>query len=107
MDLQKFNCVQNFGLVVKVLYDDPDIQEVDRIGIYANSLMTPVYANGVSDEAYWQMAENIMRVLALFYSWGSGWTFENVLKVDVKFARFRPIHASSYFALPSKIANCS
>ena len=107
MDLQKFNCVQNFGVVVKVLYDDPDIQEADRIGIYANSLMTPVYANGVSDEAYWQIAEKIMSVLATFNSWGSGWTFENVLIVDVKFARFRPIHGSSYIALPSKIANCS
>ena len=52
------------------------------------------------------MLEKMMSVLASFSSLGSGWTLENVLKVDVKFARFRLIHGSSYIALPSKIANC-
>ncbi|XP_075250893.1 uncharacterized protein LOC142343091 [Convolutriloba macropyga] len=68
--------------------------------------MTPVYANGLSDEAYWQMVEKMMSVLTTFNSLRSGWTLEKVLKVDVKFARFRPILGSSYIALPSKIANC-
>ena len=92
--------------LIKVLYDEPDIPEDDRIEIYANSLMTPVNANGLSDEEYWQMVEKMMSVLATFNSLGSGWTLEKVLKVDFKFARFRPIHGSSYIALPSKIANC-
>ena len=92
--------------LIKVLYDEPDIPEDDRIEIYANSLMTPVYANGLSDEAYWQMVEKMMSVLATFNPLGCGWTLEKVLKVDVKFARYRPIHGSSYIALPSKIANC-
>ena len=30
--------------LIKVLHDEPDIPEDDRIEIYANSLMTPVYA---------------------------------------------------------------
>ena len=68
--------------------------------------MTPVYANGLSDEAYWQMVEKMMSVLATFNSLGSAWTFEKALKVDINFAQFRPIHGSSLFALPSKIANC-
>ena len=92
--------------LVKVMYDEPDMPEDDRIEIYANSLMTPVYANGLSDEAYWQMVENMMSVLTTFNSLGSGWTLEKVLKVDVKFASFRPILGSSYIAFPSKIANC-
>ena len=52
------------------------------------------------------MLEKMMSVLASFNSLGSGWTLEKVLKVDVKFARFRPIHSSSYIALPSKNSNC-
>ena len=91
---------------IKVLYDEPDIPEDDRIEIYANSLMTPVYTNGLSDKAFWQMVEKKMSVLATFSYLGSGWTIEKVLKVNFKFARFRPIHGSSYIALPSKIANC-
>ena len=92
--------------IIKVLYDDPDITEYDRIETYANSLMTPVYANGLSDEAYWQMLEKMMSVLATFNSLRSGWTLEKTLKFDVKFARFRPINCSSFIALLSKIANC-
>ena len=47
-----------------------------------------------------------MSVLTTFASMGSGWVLEKVLKVGVKFARFRPIRGSSYVALPTKIANC-
>ena len=68
--------------------------------------MTPAYANGLSDEAFWQLVEKTMSVLATFNSLGSGWILEKNLKVDVKFARFRPVHGSSYIALPSKTANC-
>ena len=92
--------------LIKVLYDEPDIPEDDCIEKYANSLMTSVYANGISDEAYWQMVEKMMNVLATFNSLGSVWTLENVLQVDVKLARFRQFPVSSYIALPSKTSNC-
>ena len=38
--------------LIKVLYDEPNIPEDDCVEIYANSLMTPDNANGLSDEAY-------------------------------------------------------
>ena len=87
-------------------YDQPDNAEGERIEIYANSLMTPVYANGLKIAAYWGMVEKMMSVLTTFASMGSGWVLEKVLKVDVKFARFRRIRGSSYIALPTKTANC-
>ena len=31
---------------------------------------------------------------------------QKIIKLDVKFARFRPIRGSSYLALPHKLANC-
>ena len=37
---------------------------------------------------------------------GNGWLLEKVLKVDVKFARFRPFRGLSYIALQIKIAKC-
>ena len=91
----------------RVLYYETDIPEDDRIEMYANSLITPVYTNGVLHEVYWQMVEKTMSVLATIIWLESGWKFEEDLKINVKFARFRPIHGSSYTALQSKIFNCS
>ena len=92
--------------LIKYHNDQSDNVEDERIEIYANSLMTPFYANGVTIAAYWGMEEKVMSLLTTFASTGSGWVLEKVLKVDVNFARFRPIRGSSYIALPTKIANC-
>ena len=80
--------------LIKYHSDQPDNAEGERIDIYANSLMTSVYANGLTS------------VLTTFALMGSGWVLEKVLKVDRKFALFRPVWGSSNIALPKKIANC-
>ena len=72
--------------------------------------MTPVLNDGMSDETYWTMVDEMLTVLATFASSGSGWIFirkwlEKVIKLDVKFARYRPVNGSSYLTLPVKIAN--
>ena len=92
--------------LIKYHNNQPDNAEDERIEIYANSFLTPVYAIGLTIAAYWGMVEKMMSLLTTFASMGSGWVLEEVLKVDDKFARFRPIHGSSYIALPNKIANC-
>ena len=46
-----------------------------------------------------------MAVLSMFASSGSGWVVEKIIKIDIKFARYRPI-CSSYLALPHMLANC-
>ena len=81
-------------------------QEDELIEIYANSLMTPVYSQGLSSETFWTMVERMMIVLTTFASNGSGWVLEKVIKIIVNFARYRPITGSSYIALPSKLQNC-
>ena len=81
-------------------------QEDELIEIYANSLMTPVYSQGLSSETFWTMVEKMMIVLTTFASNGSGWVLEKVIKIIVNFARYRPITGSSYIALPSKLQNC-
>ena len=68
--------------------------------------MTPIYVESLTDELYWSMVEKMMAVLSTFASSGSGWVVEKIIKLDVKFARYRPIRGSSYLALPHKLANC-
>ena len=92
--------------LLKYHNDQPDNAEGERIEIYASSLMTPVYANGLTIAAYWGMVETMMSLLTTFASMGSWRVLENMLKVDVKFARFIPIRGSSYIALPTKIVIC-
>ena len=92
--------------LIKNHNDQPDTAEDERIEIYANSLMTRLYANSLTIAADWGMVKKMMSVMTTFESMGSGWVLEKVLIVDVKFARFRPIRGSSNIALPTKIVNC-
>ena len=92
--------------LIKYHNDHPDNAGDERFEIYANSLMTPVYANGLTFAAYWGMVEEVMSVLTTFASMGSVWVLEKVPKVGAKFSRFRPIRGLSYIALLTKITNC-
>ena len=65
-----------------------------------------IYVEGLTNELYWSMAEKMMAVLSTFASSGSGWVVEKIIKLDIKFARYRPIRGSSYLALPHMLANC-
>ena len=92
--------------LIKYQNDESDNAEDERIEINANSLMNPVYSNGLTIAAYWGMVKKMMSVSKKFASMGSGWVLEKAPLVDVKFARFRPIRSSSYIAFPTKITNC-
>ena len=102
---------QKVQFAVKVrllkLHQDGNATETEeRIEIYADSLMTPIYVEGLTNELYWSMVEKMMAVLSTFASSGSVWVVEKILKLDIKFARYRPIRGSSYLALPHELANC-
>ena len=49
--------------LIKYNNDQSDNAEDERIEIYANSTMTPVYANGLTIAAYWGMVGKMMSVL--------------------------------------------
>ena len=57
-------------------------QEDELIKIYANSLMTPVYSQGLCSETFWTMVEKMMIVLTTFASNGSGWVIMLVVGSD-------------------------
>ena len=92
--------------LLKLHQDENSTETEERIEIYANSLMTPIYVEGLTDELYWSMVEKMMADLSTFASSGSGCVVEKIIKLDIKFARYRPIRSSSHLALPHKLANC-
>ena len=79
-------------------FREPD-EDDERLTIFANSLMTPVYAEGLSNADFSSMVEKMLAVLFTFASSGSGWLLEKVLRVNIKFAKYRPASGSSYVDL--------
>ena len=92
--------------LLKLNQDENSTEAEERVEIYANSLMTPIYVEGLTDELYWSMVEKMMAVLSTFASSGSDWVIEKIINFDLKFARYRPICGSSYLALTHTLANC-
>ena len=77
--------------------------EEKKIEFWKNSQMKLLYpGNGLPVDQYWAAVQKILNSVSAFTSQGSGWRFEKLLKIELKFARFVPIRAGSYFALPSK-----
>ena len=81
-------------------------QEDQHIEIYAKSVMTPVYSQGLSSKTFRSMIEKMTKLLMTFAFNGSGWVLEKVIKIIGNFARYRAITGSPYIALPSKLQNC-
>ena len=52
------------------------------------------------------MVEKILAVLFTFASSGSGCLLEKVLRVNIKFAKYRPASGSSYIDLPPPLQKC-
>ena len=63
--------VQLFAKLQLIKYHNgqPDNSKDERIEIYANSIMIPVYANGLTIAAYWGMVEKTMSVLRHLFRW--------------------------------------
>ena len=76
-----------------------------RIEIYANSLMTSIYVEGLSDDLYWSMVEKMVAFFSTFALSGSGWVVEKIIRPDIKFARFWKFAA--HLILPSTVADNS
>ena len=67
--------------LLKLHQDENSTETEERIEIYANSLMSPIYVESLTDELYWSMVEKMMAVLSTFASSGSGWVVEKIIKL--------------------------
>ena len=100
---QKFQFSAEFELLKD--FRGPE-EEEERIKIYANSLQTPVYAEGLSNADFSSTVEKMLAVLFTFDSSGSGWMVERVIRINVNFSKYRPATGSSFIALPTKLQTC-
>ena len=78
--------------------------EDERSEISANSMMTPLYANGLSDEYFLEMLKKMEAVFQIFSAHGSGWVSQRVNELYVKIGKLLPIRGSSFIPFPAKIA---
>ena len=101
---QKVQFSADFQLLTH--FREPD-EDDERITIFASSLMTPVYAEGLSNADFSSMVEKMLAVLFTFASSGSGCLLEKVLRVKIKFAKYRPASGSSYIDLSPHLQKCN
>ena len=81
---------------------DQSVQEPEdeRVEIFANSMMTPLYANGLSDELFLEMQGKMEAVFQNFSA-----HLQRVNELYIKIGKVLPIRGSSFIPLPAKIAN--
>ena len=70
--------------------------EDELVEIFANSMMTPLYANGLSDELFLEMLEKMEAVFQNFSAHGSGWVLRRVNELYIKIGKMLPIRGSSF-----------
>ena len=62
--------------LLKLHQDENATETEERIEIYANSLIAPIYVDGLTNELYWSMVEKLMAVWSTFASSGIDWVVE-------------------------------
>ncbi len=100
---QKVQFIAHIDLMKPAPLDESEEKETT---VYANSEMTTVYSDGLTDDQFFDMVEKMLSVLFIFASGGSGWVVSQINHVDVKMAQFQPIQGSSYIELPPNIKKC-
>ena len=79
-----------------------------KISIHVASKMERVDFGGLADKTFHTMVEQMLLALNNFASHGSGWTLDQTVAIEFRLAEAKPIRASSYLALPGKLARtCS
>ena len=68
-------------------------------------MMTPLYANGFSDELFLEMLGKMEAMFQNFSAHGSGWVMQCANVFYIKIGKVLPIRGSSIIPLPAKIAN--
>ena len=61
---------------------------------------------GLSKSFFTGTVEQMLLSLNNFASHGSGWAVDSIDNVELRFAKTKPIAASSYLALPAELARC-
>ena len=90
-------------ICVTIRLEKPTREEDEKTEIHLNTEMTPVFAEGLSRQGYFEMIDRLLAILFSFTAHGSGWVLDKKIQVEVKMASLTPARGSSYLALPSEL----
>ena len=91
-----------FAARIQMVKDSEEEGEVNT-EFFVNTRMVLIYpGEEMTDDEFWENVEKMLNTISTFTSEGSGWRFSRLLAFELKFARFSPIRAGSYIALPPK-----
>ena len=97
---------QKVQLTAELKLLKPRVDDEDKhITIFAKTDMKTVYYDGLSEEEFFTMAQQMICALNCFASNGSGWVLQKNINLELKVVKFNPIRGSSYLALPSELVN--
>ena len=99
--LAKLTLIKQATVVSDQSVQQPEDESVE---IFANSMMAPIYANGLSDDSFFEMLGKMETVFQNFSAHGSGWVLQRVNELYIKIGKVLPIRGSSFIPLPAKIA---
>ena len=103
----QFNSVINLVKPIQT-NDDLSSSQPNRISIHVASKMERVDFGGPADKTFHAMVEQMLLTLNNFASHASGWTLDQIVNIEIRLAKAKPIRALSYLALPGKLAHtCS
>ena len=74
--------------------------EPERVSVYFNTSTVIVYCEGISDESYEELVDNIVSKLVTFSSYGSGWQLLQIEKVTLKLVRYAPVRGRGFIPFP-------
>ena len=81
-------------------------EEKKELPIHINSKMETVYmGDGLSDEAFSRMLDQMLTSLVTFTTHGSGWVLKQIIGLNIRLVSHLPIRGSSYIALPPFLDN--
>ena len=100
-----------FALKVQLLelhQNENSIETEECIETYANSLMTPVYAEGLTDELYWSMVEKKWLCCLRLSHLAVEVLLKKTTKLGIEFARYRTIRLClRYLTSSPSVVGCS
>ena len=82
-------------------------EESNKITVHVQSKMERVDFGDIADESFHQMVEQMLLSLNSFASHGSGWTLDQIIKIEIRTVKLKPIAGSSILALPHKLSQTS
>ena len=87
--------------------NDLSSSQLNGISIHVATKIKRVDFGGLADKTFHAMVEQMLLALNNFASHGSGWTLDQIVNIEIRLAKAKPIRASSYLAIPGKLARTS